>query len=78
MYICVYVCRDSFRKLSGGRETGDMIVKNVTVSQTPSGEGEGICLNMCVCRVSYRILSFGRGNSQISVLMWRGCIAHNN
>ena len=55
-----------------------MIVKDVTVSQTPSGEGEGICLNMCVCRVSYRILSFGRGNSQISVLMWRGCIAHNN
>ena len=28
--------------------------------------GVGVCLNACVCvQVSYRILSFGRGNSKV-------------
>ena len=36
------------------------------------------CVCVCVCRVSYRVLTIGRGELQSSVLTWRGCIAHNN
>ena len=41
--------------------------------------GVGVFLH--VYRVSYRILSFGRGGGgelQISVLTWKGYIAHNS
>ena len=59
--------RVSFRKLSkGGGATGGILILSgdlmAKVSQTPSG-GSGVCLNMCVCRVSYRILSFVKGGT---------------
>ena len=37
---------------------------------------EYVCVCVCVCRVSYRDL--GEGQLQSSLLMWSGCIAHNN
>ncbi len=47
-------------------------------SSTNAIWGFGVCLNVCMCRVSYRILSFQRGEVQSSVLTWKGCTAHNN
>ena len=52
------------------------MVKDVT-SFTNAIWEVGVCLNVCV-QGFMQDLSFGRGELQSSVLMWRGCTAHNN
>ena len=76
--------RVSFRKLSkwgstggiwilrGGGGGGGMMVRDVIRFHKSHLVGwsmlECVCVGGCVCRVSYRILSFGRGRLQSSVL----------
>ena len=54
------------------------MVKDVTKFHKHHLGRRGMLECMCVCRVSCRILSFGRGELQSSVSTWMGCIVHNN
>ena len=59
----------------GGGGGGDMVVKDVTKFHKHYLGGWGIFVCICVCRISYRILSFGKGGTPKVVLRWRGYIA---
>ena len=54
------------------------MVKDVTKFPKHHLGDRGMLECVCICRVSYRILSFGRGRGELqsSVLTWKKCIAH--
>ena len=54
------------------------MVKDVTKFHKHHLRSQGMLECVCVCRVSYRVLSFGREEFQRLELTWKGCIAHNN
>ena len=62
----------------GGGGGGGMMVKDVTRFHKRH-LGVGVYLDVCVCVQGFiQDFEFERGILQSLVLMWRGCIAHNN
>ena len=58
-----------------GVSRGGMMVKDVTKFHKCHLGGWGMLECVYVCKVSYRILSFGRGGHSKVRLTWRGCMA---